>query len=354
MGHSSLRRLVLPLGMIILLGQGCLGGTPQGARGPDGGVFKTGDRGVTWAQKRVLIEGPKGVSVGDAAVTSITFDPQDRNTVYAGTETRGILISLDGGDSWQASKGLTGRVEWVAVDPKNKCVVYATQGNKVWKTMNCGRDWAQAWFDPKTDKVFRRIAVDWFNPTILYSGSSEGDIFKSTDGGVSWLLAKRAESGVISIAIHPKDSRVVYVATQGDGVWKTMDGGNTWISIKKELQQFDNARRVTQIVVDPLAPDTVYLISKYGILKSGDAGASWTPLTLTSPPNSVDIRMFAVNPRNNKELNYVTLNTLLVSSDSGVTWTAKKIPSTRPATALAVDPQDGNILYLGLGPVPKQ
>lgn len=354
MTFTHAKRFLIPLGMVVLLGQGCFGASNQGPRGPDGGVFKTGDRGVTWAQKRVLIEGPKGISIGDFAITGLTFDPQDRNTVYAGTETRGVLMSLDGGDSWTASKGLTGRVESVAVDAKNKCVVYATQGNKVWKTMNCGRDWTQAWFDPKTDKVFRRIVVDWFNPTILYSGSSEGDILKSTDGGVSWLLAKRADAGVTSIVINPKDSRVVYVATQGDGVWKTMDGGNTWINIKKELQQFDNARRPTQIVVDALAPDTLYLVSKYGILKSGDAGASWTPLALTSQPNTVDIRWLAVNPRNSKELQYVTTNTLLVSSDAGATWTAKKIPSTRPATVLAVDPQDGNILYLGLGPVPKQ
>jgi photosystem II stability/assembly factor-like uncharacterized protein len=167
MNHTHIHRLLVACGAIVLLGQGCLGGTAKGPTGPDGGIFKTGDRGVTWAQKRVLIEGAKGVSIGDDAVTSFAFDPQDHSAVYAGTETRGLLSSLDGGDSWQASKGLRGRVEAVAVDPKDKCTVYATQGNKVWKTVTCGRDWVQAWFDPKTDKVIRRVTVDWFNPCII-------------------------------------------------------------------------------------------------------------------------------------------------------------------------------------------
>ena len=347
-----LRATPLLLGLV-LLGQGCF--TAKPATGPDGGVFKTADRGVTWAQKRVLIEGPKGVPISDDVVTALTFDPQDRGTVYAGTAARGLLVSLDGGDSWQASGALNkGRIESVAVDAKNKCTVYASQGNKIFKTDNCGRDWKQTWFDPKTDKVFTRVVVDWFNPTIVWAGTSEGDILKSTDAGATWLVSKRADSAVSSIALHPKDSRIVYVATAGDGVWKTLDGGSTWLSIEKQLSAFDNSRRATQIAVDPLEPETVYLISKYGILKSMDGGTSWNALALTSPPNSVDIRWFALNPRNSKELQYITPNTLLTSSDSGTTWTAAKLPSTRVANVLAVDPEDGKILYLGMGGAAKK
>lgn len=354
MQRSLFRLPVLVVGLL-MLGQGCLTPANQAARGPDGGVFKSVDRGGVWAQKRVLIEGPKGVSIGDEIVTTLAVDPQDHRTVYAGTVTRGLLVTLDGGDSWSAVGGLNkGRIESIAVDAKDKCTVYASQGNKIFKTISCGRDWAQVWFDPKTDKIFTQVSVDWFNPTIVYAGTSEGDILKSTDAGANWLVAKRAESPVSSIAIHPKDSRIVYVATRGDGVWKTMDGGNTWLSIEKQLSSFDNARRPSQIVVDPLEPETVYLVSKYGILKSTDGGTVWNPMALTSPPNSVEIRSLAVNPRDPKELQYITATTLLVSSDGGATWTAKKLPSTRIANVIAVDPEAGNTLYLGMGAAPKQ
>ncbi len=338
----------------LLLGAGCLPSS-QPATGPNGGVYKSADRGLTWAQKRVLIEGPKGVSIADDIVTSFAFDPQDHSTVYAGTAARGLLFTLDGGDSWQTSGALNkGRIETVAVDAKDKCTVYAAQGNKIFKTTNCGRDWTQAWFDPKTNKVFTQIVVDWFNPTIVWAGSSEGDILKSTDGGINWLVSKRSESAISSIAIHPKDSRIIYVSTTGDGVWKTTDGGNTWVSIKKQLSDFDNARRSLQVAIDPLEPATVYLTSKYGVVKSTDDGATWKALALTSEPNTVEVRSFVINPRDNKQLQYITPTTLLVSSDSGTTWTAKKLPSTRIANVLAVDPESGNTLYVGMGAMPKQ
>jgi photosystem II stability/assembly factor-like uncharacterized protein len=356
---NKLRSSVLPLASVligaVLMGQGCLGSTPSGPKGPDGGVFKTTDRGVTWAQKRVLIQGPKGVSIADNAITSMAFDPEDHNTIYAGTDSIGLIVSLDGGDSWQQSGTLNkGRIESVAVDSKDKCTVYASQGNKIYKTTNCGRDWAQAWFDPKTDKTFTRLVVDWFNPTIIYAGTSEGDILKSTDAGSNWLVSQRASSGISGIAIDPRDSRIVYASTQGDGIWKTTDGGNTWTSIKKQLSEFDTGRRAVQVLPDPLDANLVYLVSKYGILLSKDQGITWTALSLTSPPNSVDIRSFAINPRNNKELSYITPNTLLVSSDAGATWTAKKLPSTRNANVILVDPEQGNTLYLGMGFAPKQ
>lgn len=345
---------LFPVLGLVLLGQGCFS-SQTAPTGPDGGVFKTADHGGTWAQKRVLIEGAKGVSIGDETIVTLAFDPQDHRTVYAGTQTRGLLMSLDGGDSWQSFAGLNkGRIESVAVDYKDKCTVYASQGNKIYKTTDCGRGWIQAWFDPKTDKVFTRLVVDWFNPTIVYAGTSEGDILKSTDAGANWLVSKRADAPVTGLALDPRDSRVVYAATQGDGVWKTQDGGNTWLPIKKQLSDFEGARRVTQIIPDPLKDNALYLVSKYGILVSLDQGEGWTAMSLTSPPNGVDIRALAVNPRNNQELQYVTPSALLISSDGGTTWTAKKLPSVRPPNALLVDPEEGGTLYLGMGPAPKQ
>jgi photosystem II stability/assembly factor-like uncharacterized protein len=349
----TLRVAGIALG-IILLGQGC-GGTAT-PTGPDGGVFRTSDRGTTWVQKKVLIQGPKGVSIADDVISAMAFDPQDHLTVYAGTDLHGLVYSLDGGDSWLSFTGTIAkaRVQSVAVDPKDKCTVYATTANQIFKTVNCGRDWTRTWFDPKTDKVFTTVLVDWFNSTIVYVGSSDGDVFKSTDGGINFLVSKRADAAVASIAIDPSDSRILYVGTRGDGIWKTMDAGQTWLSFKQQIADYENAKRVTQMVVDTLDPKTVFAVSKYGILVSRNGGEEWKPMQLTSPPNTVEIKYLSVNPRDDKQIQYVTQNTFIYSSDGGTTWKSAKLPSNRIANVLLTDPQAGDVLYLGMAAAPKQ
>ncbi len=338
---------------VLLLGQGCSGGTSSTAKGPDGGIWKTTTRGTSWSQKRVLIKGPKAVSLGNDVMTTMVFDPEDSKTVYAGTTERGLVYSLDSGDSWQEGGGPTSQIESIAVDPKNKCVIYLTTTNKIFKTENCMRDWKMMYFDPKTDKVFTRIAVDWYNPTIVYAGTSEGDMFKSTDAGLSWLVSKRVGSSITAFLFDGKDSRIVYVGTKGNGIWKTMDGGGTWIQIWDALSKFTNAGQVITLVADAQSENLIYLVSGYGILSSADGGTSWTPLTLTSKPGAAQIKDFTINPRNGKELTYVTANALLTSTDGGQAWTSQKLPSARIAKFIKADPNVDNTFYLGMGAAPQ-
>lgn len=353
--HSS---FVIPVLALVLLGQGCLGiGGSSSPTGPDGGVWKTGDRGQTWVNKRALVQGPKVTAAAAGfSVVAMAFDPQDNGTIYLATNEHGLVYSTDAGESWQHSKGLAaGRISAVAVDAKNKCTVYATGGNKIFKTQTCGRDWAQIFFDPQTAKQITQIVVDWFNPTILYAGTSEGDIFKSTDAGVSWRVSKRVEGTPISaLVMDPRDSRLVYAGTQGSGIWKTLDGGATWVQIQKQFgEEFRDARRATQVVVDPKTPNLIYVVSKYGIIKSTDQGETWTALTLTSPPGTVQIASMAIDATDSKKIVYTGPTTLTLSTDGGATWTAKKLPTTKGGTALLIDPKNGNTMYLGTAPVAK-
>jgi photosystem II stability/assembly factor-like uncharacterized protein len=232
-------------------------------------------------------------------------------------------------------------------------VSYLTLKNKIYKTENCGRDWEEMFFDPKTSKTFTHIAVDWFNSTIVYAGTSEGDIFKSTDAGLSWLVSKRADARVTDIEIDHQDSRTVYVGTFGDGVWKTMDGGNTWVRIRDQLKEFKDARRVKMLTVDLQHPERLYLVSKYGIIVSEDGGDTWTAIELTSEPNTVDIKGFGIDARDSEKWQYVTENTLVISSDGGKTWNSQRLPSTRDASVMLLDPEDGEVIYVGFGTTPK-
>lgn len=348
----------LPLVALTLFGQGCFGPSTTTPKGPDAGVWKTTDGGQTWLNKRALVSGPK-VTAGAAtlAVTSMAFDPQDRLAMYLGTMENGLVFSLDAGESWQQAKTLAvTRVNDVAVDPKNKCTVYAVSANKIYKTTTCSRDWAQVFFDPRTDKSFTQLIVDWYNPTILYAGTNDGDIFRSTDGGTSWQSSKRIDgNSITSLAMDPRDSRIIYAGTQSDGIWKTMDGGVTWTQIKKQFgEEYGDARRVIQVVPDPIEAHVVYNVSRYGILKSTDDGETWKALNLTSPPGTIKINSLAIDPKNNKHLVFTGVATLQSSTDGGVTWTPKKLPTTQSGGHLLVDPIETSTMYLGTVPPPKQ
>ncbi len=345
--------LAAPLALLVLLGQGCGGGAKK-ATGPDGGVFKTSDGGDTWRQLQIINVGAKRASIADMGIVTLVVDPQDPKAVYAGTVENGVIYSLDGGDSWQPANGLsTGRVNALAIDPKNKCIVYATLSNQIVKTTTCARDWTRVFFDPRSI-TFTALTVDWFNPQVVYAGTSDGDVLRSDNGGESWRSVRRIESVRINqIVVDPRDSRVVYAATNGSGILKTSDGGQNWALIRNELQEFENARRVNLIALDPNTPNRVYTISKYGIVMSDDGGATWKALQLPTPPGSVDMKAMAVHPKDPKRLVYATDKAVIWSIDGGQTWTTKKLPTSRGAAYMSYDGADQPSLYLGAAPATK-
>ncbi len=350
--------IVIPLFSLVLLGQGCLGPTSSGPKGPDLGVYKTIDSGKTWINKRVLVTGPKVTgSVASMSILSMAFDPQDRNTIYLGTAENGVVFTLDGGDSWQQAKTLNaGRVNAIAVDSKNKCTMYATSGNKIFKTETCSRDWKQIFFNPRTEITFTRLALDWYNPTNLFAGTSDGDILLSTDAGEHWQTSHRVDGvPITSLVVDPRDSRILYAGTQSHGIWKTKDSGATWMQNKKQFgDDYQSAWRVTQVLPDPIDAKVVYSVSRYGILKSIDEGETWKALTLTAPPGTVKIHALAIDPKNNKRLIYTGVSTLQFSDDGGITWAAKKLPTTQAGNALLIDPLETSSVYLGTVPAPAK
>jgi photosystem II stability/assembly factor-like uncharacterized protein len=344
--------LAAPLCVLTLLGAGCFG-APAPATGPDGGVFVTRDYGTKWDQLKILNLGTKLGSIADVGTVSVAFDPQDPQAIYMGTTENGVLYSLDGGQSWQLAKGLsTGRVSAITVDAKDKCTVYVARSNQIHKTVNCGREWAEAYAHAKADTAITALVSDWFNPKILYAGTSQGDILRSDDGALTWRVLRRVEGARInSLALDPKDSRVMYVATQGAGVLKTVDGGANWVEYnRQQFQDYNNARSPHAVVVDPMVTDRVYHLSKYGILRSDDGGLSWKALQLPTPPGEVDVKAFAINPKDSKVIVYASKNAIVMSSDAGVTWSSKKLPTKRDVPWLIFDSAAPQGLFLGTTP----
>lgn len=350
MGLKNMKKIYFVfwlLTAIVLTGQGCIKFGEGAKKGIDGGIFKSTDKGETWAQK-VAVAAIKPSAINNVNVVVAVFDPQDSRTIYLGTGENGLFYTLDGAESWQQAGALSsGRVSAVAVDPKDKCNVYVGTGNKIFKTIDCTRTWQNIYVDTRTDQVVLSLAIDSYNPAIVYAGLSGGDLLKSTDGGASWTIIRRFENPVAKILVNYYDTRIIYVGTSSAGIWKSADGGAAWTDLSEGLRDYDGSMELKNLVLDFSKKDSLVLASKYGLLRTWDGGVTWEPINLLTPPGSVDIYSLALNPQNGNEIYYGTSSTLYKSNDGGVRWVTRKLPTTRTATYLLVDPNNGNVVYLG-------
>src|ERR1043166_124900 len=82
------------------------------------------------------------------------------------------------------------------------------------------------------------------------------------------------------VAFHPTNPNIMFLGTPDGGLWKTTDGGATWSTNTDMLPTLG----VSSIVIDPSNPNVMYIgtgdidgSDSYGVgvLKSTDAGTTW-------------------------------------------------------------------------------
>ena len=152
-------------------------------------------------------------------------------------------------------------------------------------------------------------------PKTYYFGSVGGGIWKTTDGGRTWLPVADGQlktGSVGALAVSESDPSVVYAgmgeacvrgnASSGDGVYKSVDGGRTWKNIG--LQQ---TYHIGALKIHPKNPDIVYVAAlghlwgpnpERGVYRTTDGGQTWKlVLTKGSEAGAVDLAMDASNPK---------------------------------------------------------
>jgi photosystem II stability/assembly factor-like uncharacterized protein len=185
------------------------------------GVYKTTDHGRNW---RMINKG-----LANYGVYSLAVDRTNPQTVYAATEG-GLCKSTDGGEHWQLLPR-TGRRELRITGERNRS--------------------------------YRSIAVDPTNGNIVYAGSPAGKIYKSSDGGQSWVAVydtrseqqtpdqagggKSEPGSVVSVAVAPQNPSTILAITQDSGLVLTRDAGKSWKPVqtpaKASAAAFDSSNR---------------------------------------------------------------------------------------------------------------
>ena len=347
---SSFRYLVLGLALIGLL-SGCSVRISKDnqTNSPDaGGVFRSNNRGDIW-QSASLIPTNTGrpSSISNLDAHTLVFDPSDYNALYFASIGNGLMFSYDSGQNWHIANSL-GRinVNSVAIDYHDKCTIFVASGNRLLRSDDCSRNWSQVYYDNDPQIAITSLLTDHHNAGFVYLGTSRGDVLRSGDNGNSWQTVKRFDDVIRQITMSPRDSRVMFVATQNDGLFRTMDGGANWEDINKSLEEFEIGRQFRDLVISLEEPSATYLATNYGLFKSINYGDTWTPINLVTPERETVINAIAINPHNSQEIYYVTDTTFYRSIDGGVNWTTKKLPTSRAGWSMLVHPQQPEIIYL--------
>ncbi len=211
-----------------------------------------------------------------------------------------------------------GRIVDIALVPGEPFgMLVASASGGLFRTRNNGTTWESIFEDQPVVSI-GAIAIDPERPEVIWVGTGEannqrssywGDgVYKSEDGGKSWRNVGLAGTHHIArIAIDPKDTNTVWVATLGRlyspnperGLYRTSDGGGSWT----HSLDLGPTIGVTDVVVDPETPDVVYAASYErlrrpwhfdgagpgaGIHRSVDRGASWTRLACGLPEGELD------------------------------------------------------------------
>ena len=318
-----------------------------------GGIWKTGDAGVTWTN---VSDGyVKTSSVGALAVSD-----SDPNVVWAGmgestiradvSHGDGVYRSTDRGRSWvHLGLAATRHISEIRIHPRDPDRVWvAALGHAfgpnpergVFRTNDGGASWERVLHAGERAGA-ADLALDTGNPTVLYaslweahrnfwelsSGGPGSGLWRSDDGGATWTsitpnlgLRASATLGKIGVAASPARSGRVWALVESDsapGLYRSDDFGETWALATDRQQLRHRPWYYMHVFADPQDADTVY-VNNLRMWKSTDAGAHFTQV----PTPHGDNHDLWIDPNDNRRMIQGNDGGANVSFNAGASWSS--------------------------------
>ncbi len=291
------------------------------------GAFKSVNGGESWFPINEGITARVGPSNDGIPVFSLTIDPNNPDTLWAGTQFGGgVFRSDNGGETWYSlSNGIQERaltIRGFTVEPGNSHVIYLGGEIPSWewnveplpglgldmvkgvvyKTTDGGQNWTRIWYGDNLTRyiwihpedhnrlyvstgIFDREAAN-SNPDTIEPGGV--GILRSRDGGSTWeelgvtngIRAQELYFG--SLAMHPQNPNILIGAAGNDpymwalgrpigAIYRTLDGGDSW----ERVLDLPNASAMEMCASDP---SVVYAASMSAFYRSDDGGSTWMRL----------------------------------------------------------------------------
>ena len=289
------------------------------------GMFKSTDGGRTWAAAG--LEATRHIG-------KIWVSPQSPNLVlvaavgdfFGPSEARGVFRSTDGGVSWRHTLLVdqdTGAVD-LAVDPTDQNTVFAA----TWQARQ----------------------YPWQSYFTAVAGPGSG-IYKSADEGVTWTRLNghgwpAGPLGRISLAAGrtPKGLRLYAVisAATAHGLYRSDDGGASWLLVNDD--EAFTSYYASRVTVDPSDPDIVYLVGQ-SIRRC--TGGGTTCAIFKGAPGGDDYHHVWINPARPDHMATASDQGVVISVDAGRTWSSWYNQPTGQFYHLATDARFPFRIYAG-------
>lgn len=282
------------------------------------GVWKSEDGGASWS----FVGLPDAGAIGEMVV-----HPTDPDLVYAAVlgnpfapnPERGVYRSRDGGATWENVLFLndsTGAVS-LAMNPADPSEIYAG----MWRAER--------------------------KPWTLTSGSLDGGLYKTTDGGRTWTrLAGGLPQGMVGrvgVAVSPADPRRVWAmieANPGNGLWRSDDAGATWEFLTGDNALAGRPWYYHHVVADPKDREKVYILN-VRFHRSTDGGRTFT---LVPVPHG-DVHDLWINPEDTDVMVLGDDGGAVVTLNGGRTWSTMYNQPTAEMYDVVVDNQEPYRVY---------
>jgi photosystem II stability/assembly factor-like uncharacterized protein len=311
-----------------------------------GGVWKTEDAGLTF---KPIFDDQPVASIGDIAVApgnpEVVYvgsgESNARNSVSSGN---GVYKSTDGGKTW-SHVGLadTRHISRVLVHPQDPDLVYVgalghlfgpNPERGVFRSRDGGATWEKVLYLDDRHGV-ADMDMSPTNPNLLFaalwhfdrkpwthtSGSEQGGVWRSVDGGRSWKkLTKGLPKllGRIGVKVAPSDPRVVYVIaeSQEGTLFRSDDGGDSFKKVSDKAEIVSRGLYYTDMRVHPLNPDVVFAVASL-LQKSIDGGKSFERISRNT---HIDFHALWIDPLDPARLWQGQDGGVAVSYDGGRAW----------------------------------
>jgi len=322
-----------------------------------GGVYKTTDGGITWnnISDKFFTTGSVGaiaVSESDTNIVVVGMGEHAARGVMT-SMGNGVYKSMDAGKTW-THLGLekTRHISDVIIHPKNPDIIYvaaqgaqygATEERGIYKSIDGGKTWKKVLF-VNTVTGASSLTMDMTNPRILYasmwqhrrypwiieSGGEHSGLYKSIDGGDTWIKMKTGlpkEFGKSGISVSRANPERIFAVLEAEGkkggVYRSDDAGKKWKQVNGNRVNIARSWYYMEIFTDPQNENVVYVLNA-PVMKSIDGGKTFSNISVPHGDN----HHLWINPYDNNNLINSNDGGANISFNGGKSWSTQQNQST--------------------------